>query len=208
MSLAPRILVSGFGPFPGVPENPAGRIVRLLRDRAWRPDGADLDWALLPTTWDGAVATLSEAIEAARPDAVLAVGVATGAEGFRVETLAHNRIAAERTDAAGAVHPAGPIDANGPPFVSSTAPTAAMVGAIGDAGLAAALSNDAGDYLCNFVFYRLLTEIAAGRPAGFLHIPPSGHGVSGLPLEALALGVRAAVAAFAADLSRPRPAAA
>jgi uncharacterized membrane protein YgdD (TMEM256/DUF423 family) len=65
-----------------------------------------------------------------------------------------------------------------------------MIAALAREGLPARASSDAGDYLCNHVFYRLLTEPGA-PPAAFLHLPP------GLDLDALERGAKAAIAAIA-----------
>jgi pyroglutamyl-peptidase len=199
-SFQPRLLVCGFGPFPGAPHNPAGRVVGALGRTSWAPPGAALAFGLIPTTWAGATDMLQRAVAEHAPDGILLVGVASGAEAFRVETRAHNRVLVERPDAAGGVHPPGAITQNGPAVAAVTGTSETMLGALLEAGLPAGLSDDPGDYLCNFALYRLLT---GGGPArtGFLHLPPEGPA---FPLEALEHGVRAAATAFAVSLGEGR----
>jgi pyroglutamyl-peptidase len=187
----PRLLVCGFGPFPGFPENPAARVVERLSAEQWSPDGVVAAYRLIPTTWAGGPAAAAEAARAFAPDAILVLGVAGGADRFQVEGRARNRAAPDRPDAEGALHPTAHILAGGADLMAAAAPLEAMVEAIAAEGLPVAHSTDAGDYLCNYVFYRLLAEAHAPRTA-FLHLPP------GLPVEDLARGTMAAASALIA----------
>ena len=51
----PRVLLTGFGPFPGVPKNPSAWLAEKLAD--WRPtpefDG-EIHAQILPTEWEAA----------------------------------------------------------------------------------------------------------------------------------------------------------
>jgi pyroglutamyl-peptidase len=168
-----RLLVCGFGAFPGVSENPAQAVVERLLSQAWAPEGAVADYLLLPTAWEGSAEMIWEAARGGPADAVLVLGVAGGAEGFRVEQGARNCVAVDRADASGALWPE-PRISEGPDAAGCTAPVEAMAAALRRQGLPASVSADAGDYLCNFVFYRLLTEVASQDSrllAAFLHLP-------------------------------------
>ena len=46
----PRLLLCGFGRFPGVEVNPAEATVVRLAAQAWAPSGAGADYLILPTT--------------------------------------------------------------------------------------------------------------------------------------------------------------
>ena len=195
----PHLLVCGFGPFPGVPENPAMLTVEQLRSERWRPGTATVGYALLPTTWGGAVDTVLARLGPG-VDAVLLVGVASTADCFRVETQGRNATATAAPDANGAMHPHRRIEADGPEHRPATAPIAAIVSAIAAEGLGVEASPDAGDYLCNYSLYRLLGEAdAAGAPrVGFLHLPPL---CDAFRLDDLVRAVKAAVGAFAEELA-------
>jgi pyroglutamyl-peptidase len=186
-----RILIAGFGPFPQAPDNPAAQTVRQLSEERWSPPGAQAAYAILPTTWVGAVSTALEAAQGA--DAILLIGVAVGAAGFRVETRGRNVAGMGKADAEGQTWPSGMIDPDGPAERLAPAPIQAMRDAIADAGQPVILSDDAGDYLCNFTFYRTL---AAQPMTAFLHVPEIGDGFA---LDDLAIAARAAATALAAQ---------
>ena len=195
--MSPRLLICGFGPFPSAPDNPAGLAVRQLRGEAWAPAGAQAAYALLPTVWAEAPSAALEALDAQAAQGVLLVGVAVSAETFRVEIVARNRVSMLRADASGALWPAAAIDVAGPDRRGVTAPVAAMQAAIAARDLPVVLSDNAGDYLCNFTLYRVLAG-AGERPAAFLHVPAVGgrHG-----LDDIVAAVRAAAQAFADALA-------
>lgn len=65
---------------------------------------------------------------------------------------------------------AGPIDAFGPSLVSSTLWTPALIASLSEIE-ELEVSEDAGDYLCNFVAYQAVRRFP-DRRVGFLHIPP------------------------------------
>ncbi|SMF12411.1 Pyrrolidone-carboxylate peptidase (N-terminal pyroglutamyl peptidase) [Tistlia consotensis] len=166
------ILLSGFGPFPGVPSNPAEALVRRFTDRA-----SGLSTLTLPTEFAGAAAGLAEAIEAGRPDAVVMLGVA-GAGPIRLERLARNASRAGRPDAAGRTQGPGAIDAAAPAAYPSTLPLGALHRALEAAGVPVGWSDDAGGYVCNDLFFRTRHFVEArglGIPCGFVHVPPAAE---------------------------------
>ena len=189
-----RLLICGFGPFPAAPDNPAGDAVARLRLEGWAPKGSSAAYTLLSTVWTEAPEQVLAAAIDSRCDGVLLVGVAVGAAAFRVETLARNHADSAKLDARGEAWAQAVIDPTGPDAIEATAPVQAMHEAVAAAGLPVALSSDAGDYLCNFTFYRTL---GARRPCGFLHTPSLSDAVS---LDHVVRGVRAAAEAFAAQL--------
>jgi pyroglutamyl-peptidase len=82
----------------------------------------------------------------------------------------------DRRDAAGRKPRGRIIDEEGPEGYASTLPLADIAAALARAGIAADGSNDAGDYVCNHVFYRLMADIAGegkspARIGGFVHVP-------------------------------------
>ncbi|HTK34612.1 MAG TPA: hypothetical protein VL358_04900 [Caulobacteraceae bacterium] len=190
-----RLLICGFGPFPGFPDNPASRVVERLKAANWAPERSRTAYQTIPTTWCGGYRAAAAARTAFGAQGVLILGVAGGADSFRVEICARNRAAIDRPDALGAVHGHKRISAAGPAVAFASGPTEAMVAAITAAGLPVHTSQDAGDYLCNQVFYRLLTESGPAPPlTAFLHLPP------GLDLDVLELGAKAAATALGGRL--------
>jgi pyroglutamyl-peptidase len=205
----PGLLMCGFGPFPAAPDNPATRVVEALRDRCWRPLHARIAYATVPTLWRGAAEAVQDAMLSQRCDAVLMIGVAVKARGFRVEMRAQNRTAASRPDASGAVLGRDRIDHTGPGVARATAPVADIVRALRDEGLPVQPSSDAGSYLCNYTLYRVLTGSgeSAAPTAGFLHVPQARETAGPDAASTLAdieRAVRAAARAFAAALAQVR----
>jgi pyroglutamyl-peptidase len=187
-----RLLICGFGPFPEAPDNPSALAVAQLQAEGWAPPGAQAAFAVLPTVWDKAPEAAAQAARTAGSDSVLLTGVAVRASAFRVETLARNRASQVHADAEGQLWPSATIDPLGPPTRPVTAPTQAICETLTAQDLPAALSADAGDYLCNFTLYRLLGLVPA---TAFLHVPQIGQRFS---LDDITAAIRAVAATFAA----------
>lgn len=154
------ILLTGFGPFRDVVDNPSAALVRAMDGRVVA--GHRVVGLVLPVRYG--VAPRLTALRAAALDPVLVVGfgVATQRDGVEVETVAHGRCEGE--DVAGFVPPVDPI---GPASVDATLDTARLAALLG-----AGLSQDAGAYVCNRWLYDVPRAVAA--PAGFVHLPPAG----------------------------------
>ena len=200
----PRLLVCGFGAFPAAPRNPSAAVIEALAVQAWSVPGVAIDFLTLPVSWTNTVPLILDALRARPADGVLVVGVATSADAFRVETLGRNKASRTLVDHDGAPAPGPLISADGPGVIAATAPVDAVLEAIIQADLAARLSDDAGDYLCNFTLYSLLAAEAA--PAvGFLHVPQARECAEGASfgLADIEKAVRASAGAFAEALSRP-----
>lgn len=172
-----RVAVAGFGPFPGVPRNPSGEIVRALPQRPrFRTAGVILDTAVLPTAYGAAQAGLEKML-ANSPAAVVLFGVAGSAKHIRVETHAHNRVSILHPDHLRFVPESRKLSCGGEPVLKLRGSAIRMRAAIRQSGSRAELSINAGSYLCNAVFYRALTAAAAHRPPPltyFIHVPPVG----------------------------------
>jgi pyroglutamyl-peptidase len=190
-----RLLICGFGPFPEAPDNPAALAVEQLKRVGWAAPGSEVHYAVLPTVWRRAAETALAAAREVSADAVLLVGVAVGADAFRLETMARNQAGTRHPDAEGLFCPGPLIDPDGPAARRVIAPVQALLAAIEAEGLPVGLSSDAGDYLCNFTLYRLLAEVPM---TAFLHVPPLSARID---LDAIAAAVRAAAQAFARELS-------
>lgn len=210
LSNRPRLLVAGFGAFPGFPANPSGLTVERLADQGWAPEGTDVIYEVLPTTWRGAVNSLRERIAAAGAGAVLLTGVAAGARAFRVEMRAQNRVTTTAPDAENSLQRNDRISPLGPAVLRTTAPVDLMLEAIRATGHPAESSSDCGDYLCNYAFYRLLADREAegdGVSVAFLHLPPAREappqadpGGAAFSLQDLEAGVKAAAGVMARSL--------
>ena len=171
----PTILVTGFGPFPGAPLNPTAPLVaRLARLR--RPALADVTIVphVFATSYAAVDRELPQLIAKHRPDALLMFGLHGRTRTLRIETRARN-VLALRADAAGSA-PRGHAIAPGQPGLAMPAPARHLLAAARHAGVPAALSHDAGRYLCNYLCWRAATAARRGpRLAAFVHVPGVGH---------------------------------
>jgi pyroglutamyl-peptidase len=173
MTDRPRLLVTGFGPFPGAPDNPTERLVRALAEEPAELFGASaLAAVVLPTEYALSWEVLRRLYRRFEPDMVMHFGLSGRAKAIRVETIARNVIDPMKPDAAGMAPRSGRARRTGPEVLSATIPASAIVEALASAGVRAALSDDAGDYVCNATLYRSLTVAPPGRRVGFIHVPP------------------------------------
>lgn len=169
------LILTGFGPFPDVPENASSTLVpdlgRLARQEFPR---LRIVTRILPTEWSAGPKRLLALIRSERPTLTLQFGVTNEAQGFRIETRAQNRCG-ETADATSALPPALTLVANGPSALKATIPTRDIVRRLNAQGVPAELSRDAGNYLCNAVFYHALAALQDGGTSeatcGFIHIP-------------------------------------
>lgn len=161
----PVVLVTVFGPFPGQDVNPTERIADALA-------GEDhVVSHVLDVSYDRAVAQLDDMVRMVAPMAVVAFGVVGDARGIRLEEVARNRGGADTPDVDGRTGPVGPLD-DGPAAVPTRLPLPEIADALVAAGIPVEPSEDAGTYVCNHVFRRLVTHPdLAGVPAGFIHVP-------------------------------------
>lgn len=192
------VLVTGFGPFPGVPVNPSEAIVAALG----RVPGARLTRRRLTTTWDG-LPTLDGLLAGVRIG--VHVGVAPRARRLRIETVAVDA-RQPAPDVAGRLPAPSPTSGA---VRRGRAVAAPLVAAARAAGVPAGISGDAGRYLCNALYFRsLAAATTAVRPhlAVFVHVPPPAV-QRGRRLADLTAAVAAVIAALVAQTRPPRPAA-
>ena len=172
-AVKPSILITGFGPFPGVEVNASGVLVaRLARTARRRFPGVSVHSAILPTEWRRGLARAQGALDRMQPDIAIHFGVSPKAQGFVIEQRGVNSCQT-LADGAGHLPPLDVLDAVGPKARASTLPVAAIVARLGACGLPAVVSDDAGTYLCNAVLYQTLGIRRGGLPltAGFVHVP-------------------------------------
>jgi pyroglutamyl-peptidase len=170
-----RILVTGFGPFPGAPHNPTQPLVaRLTRLR--RPAFADVELSshIFPVTYSAVDRQLPLALKTHQPHALLMFGLASRTPYLRIETRARNAVTMLWPDAAQTRVRKGSI-ADGADAQRFGPHTAKLLRAAKSTGIDARASRDAGSYLCNYLSWRAIEAVDADRGprlAAFIHIPP------------------------------------
>jgi pyroglutamyl-peptidase len=173
-----KVLIGGFGRFPGAPFNPSG-VIALALARRRRPALADTRRLahVFAVRYADVDRELPALIARERPDVVLLFGLATRARHLRIEEIARNRMSVLFPDAGG-FRPTQRVIVPGLAALRNPRPLARLVEAARDAGVRAASSRNAGSYLCNYIYWRALESARApGGPRliAFVHVPPVRH---------------------------------
>lgn len=195
--LRPRVLLTGFDAFGGATLNPSGLAVQALHGR--QVLGHTVVAAQLPTVFGASLRALQALLDQHQPALVLCVGQAGGRGAISLERIAINVDDAPIPDNAGAQPIDAPVVPGGPVAYLSTLPIKAMLGALQREGLRAEVSQTAGTFVCNHVFYGLMHALAT-QPAlrhargGFVHVPwlPE-HGSPHMALADVVQGLRVAL---------------
>lgn len=168
------VLITGFGPFPGAPFNPTAALVAALARRPRTYAGVRRVAHVFATSYETVDRELPALIARERPAALLMFGLAQRTKHLRIETQARNVLSRTHADVAGLLPATGTIAPDGPSTIALPAPTRRMLAAARAAGVTAALSHDAGSYLCNYLCWR--ASETAKTPVGprlvsFVHVP-------------------------------------
>ena len=169
-----RVLITGFGPFPGAPFNPTGPLVaRLLRLRRPALSEVELAGHIFPVTYGAVDRELPELLAGYRPQALLMFGLASRTPFLRIETRARNAVTTLWPDAdhtrvrKGSIAPDTDATMFGPH-------TAKLLRTAKATGIDARASRDAGSYLCNYLSWRAIEAVSVGdgpRLAAVVHVP-------------------------------------
>jgi pyroglutamyl-peptidase len=165
------ILVTGFEPFGGEAVNASWEAARRLD--GWRCGDHVAVAVMLPCAYDASVDAFAEAFERLKPHAALMTGQAARRGLVCVERFARNVGNATTPDNRGRLKAAAEFN-DGPERLDATVPAAEIVRAIRNAGLPARASTNAGDYVCNHLYYGALAfvrRVSPETPVVFLHLP-------------------------------------
>jgi len=184
------ILLTGFEPFGGETINPSWEAVRRLD--GWTAPGLRVVAGLMPCEFGAARSTLEALIARHQPQCLIAVGQAGKRAEISVERVAINVDDARIPDNAGRQPIDEPVVPGGPAAYFATLPIKAIVHGLRAAGIPAAVSQTAGTFVCNHVFYAAMHAAARrgdAMRAGFIHFPylpeqAARHdGAASLPLD-------------------------
>lgn len=190
------VLLTGFEPFDQDLINSSWEAVRQL-DGERLGENVRIVARRLPCAFATAGESLIQLIAQLRPAMVIATGLGPGRSEISIERVAINLNDARIPDNLGAQPIDTAVVADGPAAYFTTLPSKAMVRAVRGAGIAASVSQTAGTFVCNQVFYRLQHTLAGtGVRSGFIHVPylPES-GQPSMPLATLVEGLRVAVLA-------------
>lgn len=170
-----RVLVTGFGPFLDVTDNPSGRIARAVDGRVVR--GVAVTGLLLPASFvEGPALAVRTALEL-DAIAVIGLGIDRRTATVDVETRAYNRGVGLDVDG----RSLAVLEPGGPPLIYGNLDAATFAAALGGR-----VDDDAGRYVCNAWLYTVCRALTPGRQVIFVHVP-----LGGLDPERLLAGIGA-----------------
>jgi pyroglutamyl-peptidase len=183
-----RILVTGFGPFPGAPYNPTMPLVKRLTQLR-RPALSDVELIghIFHVTYTTVDRELPQLIAQHRPQALLMFGLADRTRHVRIETRARNAVTTRFPDADRNRARKASI-ASGADAMMFGPHTSKLLRAAVGTGVDARASRDAGSYLCNYLSWRAIETTYSDRGprlATFVHVPLLQRGVAAQRKDAM-----------------------
>jgi pyroglutamyl-peptidase len=174
-SMAATILLTGFGPFPGAPFNPTGPLVKeLARRRTPALRHIRRVAHVFPTSYQAVDRDLPALLTREQPDALIMFGLAPRRRLISIETWARNALSCALPDASGHLPAASMIVPGGHAVLALRSPAQRLVAAVRAVRISAALSRDAGSYLCNYLCWRAgeaAERDGVPRLVAFVHVP-------------------------------------
>ncbi len=169
-----RVVVTGYGAFMGITDNPSARIAQKISELG--AAGAVIEYRRLDVTTEAVDAFIGE-MRANPPDVILSMGVSSHAQ---VEERPENRLNGG-ADGAGHILRTGPIVPGGPAELPTDLPLDVINPAldtygpdrrVGSSASDATYQPDRSAYLCNYLGYSLAGAFGDfdGTAAGFVHV--------------------------------------
>ncbi len=193
----PKVLLTGFDAFGGASLNPSWLVMKTLHGR--QIAGHRVVAAQLPTVFGESLHRLKAMLNQHQPALVICVGQAGGRSAISLERVAINVNDAPLADNAGAQPVDTAVVPGEPAAYFTSLPIKAMLAALQHEGIAAEVSQSAGTFVCNHVFYGLMHALATQRPlrhtrGGFVHLPwlPE-QGTPNMALDEMVRGLRLAL---------------
>jgi pyroglutamyl-peptidase len=166
----PLALLTGFGPFLDVEENPSGLIAEAIGKDA--PPGLDVKSGILPVSYRGVMPKLRELLneEEREPVLILGMGVHAGSS-FRLESRARSVMSSTKLDNDGVLGRAvSPLSAGERATRVDMELAAELLSGV--ARMEVEISEDAGGYVCECTYHAILSEALRIDSRGlFLHVP-------------------------------------
>lgn len=169
-----KILLTGFEPFGELKVNPSQAILERITDGHTLCDVYEINTVILPVRFDSAGARIKKTIQEFKPDVILSLGLSEGSNSITLEKKAMNL--KQDVDVRNTKNINGPklILLGRPISYKSTLPLERIYRSLKDRNIPVTMSDDAGKYICNYVFYLACHEIKLlknGGKAGFVHVP-------------------------------------
>ena len=182
-----RILLTGFEPFGNYKENSSWAVAEKVAACGF--EGVYV--VQLPVTFAGVTAALRRAVEKYRPDAIVMLGQSAVIDYIKLERIAINMMDSVSADNDGYLPDEEPILPGGEAALFTNTNIKELRSAVEEQGVPVKVSNSAGLYVCNRLYYEALQlcKENRGMKALFIHLPlydgqPSAYaGKPGMSLD-------------------------
>lgn len=183
------ILLTGFEPFGGSNINPSIESCKPHNGKKF--NDCIFKVVEIPLRYDEIKPALIKAIEETNPSAIVCTGQSGSGE-IRLERVAINIADARIPYNCGTQPVDKTIASDGPVAYFSTLPLRKLLDELLEAKIPSVISNTAGTFGCNHIFYELMyyrAEKELDIPAGFVHVPSLPEQVIGQTRPSMALSL-------------------
>lgn len=158
-----KVILTGFGPFGEVKENPTQKLIELLKNEM---QNELYQFFILPVSYEYCSEWSSKNIDS-NTSLVVHFGVAANSKLIRIERTAKNQTGSSN-DIDG-ISGQGYISELETETIQTGLDVSGLVDSMCASGLECELSDDAGDYLCNYIFFKSL-QVKSDQVL-FVHVP-------------------------------------
>ena len=191
-----KILFTGFEPFSNHKENSSWVVAEKVTTLGVA--GVELILELMPVSFMRVSAALRNAVEKHSPDVIVMLGQSANIDYVKLERIAINMMDSAKPDNDGYIPDEVPIFTDGAAALFTNTDIKALHKAVEEQGIVARVSNSAGLYVCNRLYYEalLLCKENPEMRALFVHLPLyAGHtsaieGKPVMPLDDMVKAVR------------------
>ena len=204
-----KILLTGFEPFGDLEVNPSQVILEKISDRQTLCNIHEINTVTLPVSFDSAGSVIKRSIQEFKPDIILSLGLSETSDSITLERKAINL--KQNIEPQNARNKGPKLILLGCPIsYKSTLPLERIYRLLKDRKIPVILSDNAGRYVCNYVFYLACHQIKllenSGK-AGFIHVPlmseqilESNPNVPSLPLNLMVNAIESCIETIISSL--------
>lgn len=168
------ITVTGFSGFPNMPVNPTGLLIEKWQAEAPAWSNTDTQFELLATEYQSAGEKVQQLVSEPGCKLLVMLGVSGVAANITLERFALNCDQAPIADASGETRSGSMINTQGATAYTTDLDLQAAQAHLKAQGIEVSISNHAGTYVCNHVYYMALhsiEQLGTSMQALFVHIP-------------------------------------
>ncbi|MEQ1632035.1 MAG: hypothetical protein ABL997_06655 [Planctomycetota bacterium] len=165
-----KVLVTGFGPFPGVTINVSETVLPALKSHAMSTSWMQIDTVVLPASYYRASLQIGRLLATGTWNMALLLGQGSASSAIELASAASNSISAQIPDTDG-TRLGGELLGIGPAEVE-TGFNVERLAALGkENGINVVVTAGCGTYVCNSTFYTALLLSPTTCPVVFAHLP-------------------------------------